>query len=299
MTTCIQPLIPTVARLVLAISGAALAACSGGAESADADPDADRAGGERVPGVETAPGHDAAPSPAPHSAPLVHLLSEGQVAFGIFSGPTTREQGAEMGRNRGLDFVFYSLESGPFDLETMAEYMAGVADGSGVDPAHPLVLRVPPIRDDEAQARENVARALDAGVAGVVFPHVESAEDAVAAVSAMGASSWPGNADGTLVNMLIVEDRAGVERVDEIVGTPGASVVFAGPGDLRRAYEGDMTAVEDAIQTILNACKTHVVPCGITAGADDIGDRIAQGFRVFIVSDTAAVTAGRLAEEGR
>lgn len=218
--------------------------------------------------------------------------------FGIFSGPATREQGAEMGRNRGLDFVFYSLESGPFDLETMAEYMAGVRDGSGVERAHPLVLRVPPIRDGAAQARENVARTTEAGVAGVVFPHVESAADAAAAVSAIGASSWPGNADGTLLNMLVVEDKAGVERVDEIASTPGASVVFAGPGDLRRAYDGDMTAVEDAIQTILNACKTHAVPCGITAGSDDIGERIAQGFRVFIASDMATVTAGRLAANG-
>lgn len=294
-----QPLTLAAAGLVLTVCAAtALAACSEGGESADHASGADQAAVESSSAVETAPRQDGAPSPAPHSAPLVQLLAEGQVVFGIFSGPTTREQGAEMGRNQGLDFVFYSLESGPFDLATMAEYMAGVGDGSGVEPAHPLVLRVPPIRDDAAQARENVARALEAGVAGVVFPHVESAEDAAAAVAAMGASSWPGNADGTLVNMLIVEDKSGVERVDEIVGTPGASVVFAGPGDLRRAYEGDMAAVEDAIQTILNACKTHDVPCGITAGSDDIGDRIGQGFRVFIVSDTAAVTAGRLAAKG-
>ncbi len=132
-------------------------------------------------------------------------------------------------------------------------------------------------------------------MAGVVFPHVESAEDATAAVSAMGGDSWPGDAEGALVNMLIVEDRAAVERVDEIVATPGVSVVFAGPGDLRRAYDGDMAAVEDAIQAVAAACEDHDVPCGITAGPDDIADRIAQGFRVFIVSDPAAVTAGRLA----
>lgn len=230
---------------------------------------------------------------AQESAPLVRLLSEGQVLFGMFSGPTTREQGAEMGRNRQLDFVFYSLESGPFDIPAMAEYMDGIAEGSGTDRVHPLVLRVPPVGDDAEQAHENVGRALGAGVAGIVFPHVESTTDAAVAVSAMGAASWPGNPDGGLVNMLIVEDRAGVERVGEIVSTAGVSVVFAGPGDLRRAYAGDMAAVEDAIQAVLAACKEHGVACGITAGADDIAERIAQGFRVFIVSDLAAVVEGR------
>lgn len=241
-------------------------------------------------------GADSPPASAsPPSAPLVRLLSEGHVVFGVFSGAKTREQGAATGRDRAPDFVFYSLESGPFDLPTMVDYMAGVADGAGTERAHPLVLRVPPVRDGAAQARENVARALEAGVAGVVFPHVESAEDAAAAVSAMGAESWPGSADGTLVNMLIVEDRAGVERANEIAGTAGASVIFAGPGDLRRAYQGDAAAVEDAIRTVLNACREHDVPCGITAGPDDIEERIAQGFRVFIVSDPAAVAAGRSA----
>lgn len=277
--TWTQPSARGAVRFGLAAAGlAALAACSG------ADGPADDGASHRAPAQD-----DASPAFASGpAAPLVELLSAGQVVFGVFSGPKTREQGAAMGRDRAPDFVFYSLESGPFDLPTMADYMAGVADGAGADPPHPLVLRVPPVRDGAAQARENVARALEAGVAGIVFPHVESPEDAAAAVSAMGASS---------LNMLIVEDRAGVERATEIAGTAGASVIFAGPGDLRRAYEGDMAAVEDAIQTVLNACKEHDVPCGITAGPEDIEERIAQGFRVFIVSDPAAVTAGRSAAE--
>ena len=240
---------------------------------------------------------DAAPSgsdaPAPDAAPLVQLLADSQVLFGIFPGPSTREQGALMGQNRDLDFVFYSLESGPFDIMSTKVYMAGIAEGSGTEAVHPLVLRVPPIRSGAEQAAANVAEALDAGVAAIVFPHVESAEDAAVAVSVMGADLWPGNPDGTLLSILIVEDRSGVERVDEIVATPGVSVVFAGPGDLRRAYEGDMEAVEGAIQAVLAACQSHGVPCGITAGVDDIAERIAQGFRVFIVSDAAAVPVGR------
>lgn len=240
----------------------------------------------------SAPGQSAAPTDA---SALAALLADGQAVFGTFSGPTTPEQGALMGQNRELDFVFYSLESGPFDIMTTRLYMSGVAEGSDAEAPHPLILRVPPIRDGEDAARANVATALDAGVAAIVFPHVESGAEAAAAVSAMGDELWPGNPSGSLLSILIIEDRSGVERADEIVATPGVSVVFAGPGDLRRSYEGDMEAVEAAIQTVLGACRTHGVPCGITAGVDDIAERIGQGFRMFIVNDAAAVTAGRAA----
>ena len=260
--------------------GLAILACAPPDQAGESESDADAA-------------TDAADAPATPTAPLVQLLADGQLLFGVFSGERTAEQGAAMGRNRELDFVFYSLESGPFDIMTTKVYMSGIAEGSAPEPPHPLVLRVPAIRDGVEAAEANVAEALEAGVASIVFPHVESAEDAAVAVSAMGDRLWPGNPAGDLVNILIIEDRVGVERADEIVGTEGVSIVFPGPGDLRRAYEGDMEAVEGAIQTVLAACERHGVPCGITANVSDIGERIAQGFRVFIVSDPAAVTVGR------
>ena len=228
---------------------------------------------------------------------LPSLLTEDRVVFGSFPGPTTPDQGATLGANRELDFVFYSLESGPFDLVTAQEYMAGIAEGSGAAQPHPLLLRVPPIGDDPEAARRKVAMALEAGVSGIVFPHVESAQDAEIAVDAMGNDLWPGNPEGGLLAVLIIEDKAGIERVEQIVATPGVSVVFAGPGDLRRAYEGDMEVVEAAIQSVLAACGKYDMPCGITAGVEDIAGRIAEGFSVFIVGDPAAVTAGRAAAE--
>ena len=123
---------------------------------------------------------------ATDASALAQLLADGQAVFGVFSGPTTAEQGALMGQNRELDFVFYSLESGPFDIMSTRVYMSGIAEGSGTEAPHPLILRVPPIRNGVDAAGANVAEALDAGVAAIVFPHVESAEDAAVAVSVMG-----------------------------------------------------------------------------------------------------------------
>ena len=56
-----------------------------------------------------------------------------------------------------------------------------------------------------------------------------------------------------------------------------------------------MEAVEAAIQTVLAACLEAGVPCGITAGPDDIAMRIEQGFRVFIVTSPEALAVGHQA----
>lgn len=226
---------------------------------------------------------------------IVRLLAAGQPVFGIFSGEHTPEQGAAVAKNREIDFVFYSLERGPFDIPGMQAYMRGMRDVAGAEGPRPFALRVPPIRDGADVARERVARALEAGVDAIVFPHVENAADAAVAVSAMGPELWPGNPEGRLVNMLIVEDKVGVAHVRETVATPGVGVVFAGPGDLRRAYEGDMVAVEHAIQTVLGACKEFDVACGITAGVNDIAERLEQGFRVIIVTQPEALGVGKRA----
>jgi 2-keto-3-deoxy-L-rhamnonate aldolase RhmA len=87
----------------------------------------------------------------------------------------------------------------------------------------------------------------------------------------------------------------GIENAREIVNTPGAGVVIPGPGDLRRAYDGDAEAIEGAIQTVLSACKEFDVPCGITARADDIAERIEQGFRFIIVYGDDGLAVGRAA----
>ena len=114
----------------------------------------------------------------------------------------------------------------------------------------------------------------------------------------MGSRLWPINPSGDLINILLIEDQEGIAVAREIVGTPGVSVAIPGPGDLRRAYEGDMQAVETAIQTVLAACKEFDVACGITAGVDDIAERLAQGFKLIIVNQPEALSVG-LKESGR
>lgn len=230
------------------------------------------------------------------AAPLVELLAHDEAVFGIFSGDKTREQGAAVASNREADFVFYSLEDGPFDIPTMESYVSGMeeaARAAGVD-RQPLLLRVPPIHESGATAGDQVAQGLSAGAAGIVFPHVADASEAARSVELIGAAA-PGEPNGTLLDVLIVEDRQGVAHAREIIGVEGLSVVFAGPGDLRRAFEGDMEQVEAAIQAVLAACLELDVPCGVTAGTEDIARRLQEGFRVIIVTEPEALGVGRAA----
>ena len=226
---------------------------------------------------------------------MAELLADGQAVFGIFSRHKTPEEGAELVANREPDFIFYSMETGPFDIPQMQAFMKGMFDNAGTEDTHPTALRIPPIRDGRDEAHERVAMGIEAGVDSIVFPHVETAEEAALAVEMMGDNGWPANPHGKLVNVLLIEDQVGVRNAREIVNTPGVSVVIPGPGDLSRAYNRDREATEKAIQTVLAACLEFDVPCGITAGVDDIAERLEQGFKMIIVTQADALSVGRRA----
>jgi 2-keto-3-deoxy-L-rhamnonate aldolase RhmA len=261
-----------VAALALLTLG--FAACGGGETGDESHP---------VPSSSEGPGAGNA---------LLTLLQAGEPIFGVFSGEKTPEQGATMVRDTDADFILYSMETGSFDVAQMAAYLGGMRDEGGADALRdlPVILRVPPI-EDVADTRARVSEALPTGIAGIVFPHVQRADQAMASVDLM-ANSWPADPNGETVDVLIVEDQEGIANAREIMATPGLTVVFAGPGDLRRAYEGDMEAVENAIQTVLAACKEFDVVCGVTAGVDDIADRLEQGFGMIIVTEPEAVAVG-------
>lgn len=257
---------------------------------------------------------------------VIALLDAGKPVFGLFSGPKTPQSAMSIAES-DADFVFYSMESGPFDVDGMQVYMQFLMDraqlANGGFNEHPILARLPPIRDGNVEALDRTKRLLDAGVYGIVYPHLETAEQAAWANRAMRyrpdgarppevgvawrywgvsrdeyrrrADVWPLAKDGELLSFLLIEDQAGLDNVRDIVSTPGVSIVSPGPGDLRRLYDGDAAAVENAIQKVLAACKEFDVPCGITAGVDDIEKRLDEGFRVFILSDREALAVGRRA----
>ena len=85
----------------------------------------------------------------------------------------------------------------------------------------------------------------------------------------------------------------------------GIGAIWAGPGDMsvamgKRGNAAD-PEVQEALLRVLDACKEFGVPCAVGATADDVEQRIEQGFRIIIapprrVADTLEVgrkAAGR------
>jgi 4-hydroxy-2-oxoheptanedioate aldolase len=224
-------------------------------------------------------------------AELARLLESGKAVFGVFTDKS-EESASALSKDAEVDFVFYDLERPPFDVDGLVAFRKTLG-------ARPILARLPPIRDGRDEARKRAKLLLDAGAEGVVFPHVENRDEAEHAGKSVGdaghGTTWTPGAKGDVLSFLLIEDKVGVENAREIVSAAGVSIVSPGPGDLRRAYEGDMEAVERAIQTVLAACKEFGVPCGITAGPQDVEKRLNEGFRVIIATSRETVGIGRLA----
>jgi 4-hydroxy-2-oxoheptanedioate aldolase len=205
-------------------------------------------------------------------------------------------------------------------------------------PVTPLARLAPYGRE---QIQWVVKQALDVGLFGIIFPSIETQEHALTAVRAMRypqqrgsryveprglrgsgppaavwfwglstseyvnhADLWPLNPGGDLVAIMMIETAEGLRNVDAIAATPGVAGLYIGPSDLSNSLgvTRDAPEVEAAIQTIVDACRTHNIACGITANAANIARRIEQGFTILgagraggglPVSVDASLKAGR------
>ena len=219
------------------------------------------------------------------------------------------------------------------ELRTYLQFMidpAAVLRRGRPGTEHPVLARIPAYGRE--MNHWLVKQVLDQGVSGVIVPHIETPEQATSLVRAMRypqkpdapdaepagqrgagpfmacrvwglsmadymrvADVWPLDPDGELISMTLIENPLGVQNAKAIAKTPGVSVVVAAPGDLGVSYAGDPDRTERAIQTVLAAATEAGVPCGITAGAQDIARRVEQGFRVIMAMDGEALAIGRKA----
>ncbi|MFN3076400.1 MAG: HpcH/HpaI aldolase family protein [Alphaproteobacteria bacterium] len=147
----------------------------------------------------------------------------------------------------GLDFIVFDLEHGPHGFSDMpALYCA--AEARGLVP----VTRVP------SAGNSNILRCLDSGAKGIMVPHVGSAAEASQCLESMvyGATSRNrgvatltrssmfdyqnerrhlDSQNDLITSVLMIEDRAGVEALDDICRLPGLDVVFVGIYDLSQS----------------------------------------------------------------
>lgn len=270
--------------------------------------------------------------------PLVALHDTGAPQFGLYAPSpgggrarqgqeppplkTPAERAAETMAYGMSDYVFDgSMERGFDDaLATFIDFRDAMQAAGANASTHPFVVKMTKIEDAE-QTNRQVAAQLDAGVSGIMFVEVESAEEAKMGLDAMRYASeggtrpdavgdapeywgvseseyrakadlWPLDPDGELVSWVIVESHEGLANVREIAAVPGISVLWPGAGTLRGLFSTtdadgqrvlDEEAWEGAIQQVLSACKEFDVACGFPANASDIEMRMEQGFSVFVM----------------
>jgi len=291
----------TYAILGAGVMGLGLAASSGLAQGGSAPP--------------TTPVSVPVGAVAPRQAAIMELWAEGKAAFGVFvpnerprpapgqgRGPRqpalyTVEGGAQLAQNPLYDFVFLNLEGG-YDAASVAAIAEGLRSPVVVG-RKTLLVRIPPLeRDGPEVTRTRVEEILAAGADGVVFPHVRSPEEAALAVSYMtdaGADVWsPANPGGDRIAMIMIEDPDSLARVAQTAEVPGISILACGIGSLRGALGGDREAAEAGNQMVLAQATRVGVADMITATAEDVEQRVAEGFLALLMQGPQADDAIRI-----
>jgi len=203
-------------------------------------------------------------------------LKEGRLQLGCGFAQLRSAEVAKLLAAAGFDWAFLDAEHGCFGQETLQD-LCRVASMAGLTP----FVRVADLQ------YALVARALDNGAQGIIFPRVESAEVLARAVSwtkfpPMGVRGFgltavqvdyekvsiPEIAKHMNENVMVIlqiETKLAVERRDELLSVPGVDVVMVGPVDLSISLgvPGDFhhEKMVEAMDQIRESCLKHgVVP---------------------------------------
>jgi 4-hydroxy-2-oxoheptanedioate aldolase len=222
---------------------------------------------------------------------------------------------AEIMAHCGFDWVCVDMQHGMIDEEHMLQMLQGISSTGTV----PLV-RVP---RNEAGI---IGKCLDAGAWGVIVPMVNSAEEAMAAVSAcryapvgirsygpLRANYYAGfdyfsRANSEVLCIVMVETTVAVGRVDEITSVPGVDAIYMGPADLSVTLglppgpDNPDQSFVGALERVVDSCRRNGVIPGIAGNADTAPKRLEQGFRLVEVASDAgllALGAGRALSQVR
>ncbi|MGH9665179.1 MAG: HpcH/HpaI aldolase family protein [Bryobacteraceae bacterium] len=178
----------------------------------------------------------------------------------------------------GFHYVFIDMEHSGFDFETVQDMIAAAASSS-----------ITPIVRVGELLYSLVARLLDVGAQGIIFPRVESPELLAEAVSwtrfpplgkrgfGMMApvldyqpATFPAimeHQNGNTTVVVQFESRLALERTDELLSVPGVDVAMIGPSDLSISLgvpgQADHPLLVDSVTQFIARCEAHGVVPGI------------------------------------
>lgn len=212
-------------------------------------------------------------------------LKAGQVQLGAGLWQLRSAEIPRLFAGAGFDWIFLDTEHGGFDLETVQD-ICRVANLAGIAP----IVRVGDMQ------YSLVARALDCGAQGIIFPRVESPELLAQAVSwtkfppegvrGFGLSTpqvgyakvkFPeiiGHSNANTLVVLQIETVRAFEARNELLSIPGIDAVLIGPSDLSISL-GVPGEYQDArmvkmMEGIRDSCLAHKVAPGTHARSSSL-----------------------------
>jgi 4-hydroxy-2-oxoheptanedioate aldolase len=214
---------------------------------------------------------------------------------------------AEMLAHQGWDSLTVDMQHGHSDFTTMCAMFAAISTTDTV-PMMRVAWNTP----------GDVMKALDAGAYGVICPNVESVAECESFVGACryppqgyrsfgpkrgllyGGPDYVLHANDTVLAIIQIETRKGLENVDAIAAVPGLDMLYVGPSDLglalgREARQNQTDPVVlEAIDKILAAAKRAGLKAGMhCTSAEYAGQMIARGFDlVTVISDENLLARG-------
>ena len=231
-------------------------------------------------------------------------LAAGETLFGTFLGLGSA-LATEACAVAGFDWLLADLEHGGGDESDLLHQQVA-AEAHGV----PMFARV------ESAERIRTGRLLDTGVAGVMFPRLETVEEVRAAVRHLryppegdrGVATYNRvygfglhpegltSANAGVVGIVQVESGRALGAVDAIAAVAGVDVLFVGPRDLSHDLGipgrfGEPAFVA-ALDRVLAAAKDAGIAAGILAGDAEQAGRYADlGFRFVGVGSDGSLLA--------
>jgi 4-hydroxy-2-oxoheptanedioate aldolase len=216
---------------------------------------------------------------------------------------------AEITARQPIDYICVDLQHGVNDYAQAASMIQAIELCGGTP-----IARVP------WNEPGIIGKVLDAGAHGVVVPMVNTREQAEAVVRSTryapeGSRSWGPVMAGMrhddnrawagahVATIPMIETAEAIANLDEILSVPGVDAIYVGPADLSISIglepgNNDGKAVfDDALATIVAACRRHGVVPGIHASGSLTPVRREQGFRMITVtSDALAIRTGYTSE---
>ena len=221
------------------------------------------------------------------SNPVLEAMRADRPAFGLSVRSVRSIDIARIAKASGHQFLFIDGQHGVFNAETVCN-LANAALAIGVAP----LARVKSLADPDTPIL------LDNGVSGIIFPDINTPEEARRAVEicrfppigrrSVGANfpQFDGRAvpaaqsvpaiNGSTVVVVMVETARGLDNIERIAAVPGVDVVHIGTNDLMadlgKAGQLDDPAVANALDRAIAACRA----AGNYAGCGGIRDTAKQ-----------------------